>query len=73
LKGRGIQEEIIQIALDEIEDEDYESSLKDLLLKKSKELKDKNPFIRKKKLISFATGKGFEYPLVKECVDMMRG
>ena len=68
LRGKGITDDRIQSALEEIDEEEYENGLKELLLKKNREIKEEDPFLRKKKLVSFAMGKGFEYSIVNEVV-----
>jgi regulatory protein len=71
LKGKGIPENLINKALEEIDEEEYRNVLRELLSKKNREIKEEDPFVRKKKLVSFAMGKGFEYPIIKEAVDTM--
>lgn len=66
LKGKGIPEDIILSALEEIGEEEYLDALKELLMKKSREIKDTNALRKKQKLVSFAVRKGFEYALVME-------
>ena len=65
LSAKGVPDQIITWALDEIDEELYTSILKDLLEKKSRTLKnDPNPRSRRQKLINFALGRGFEYQKV---------
>lgn len=66
LKSKGISEEIIQTSLEEIGEEEYMIALKELLLKKYREIEDSNALRKKQKLVSFAVRKGFEYALVME-------
>ncbi|MFO7615833.1 MAG: regulatory protein RecX [Bacteroidales bacterium] len=62
LKGKGVESGIIDKALEEIDEEQYTSILKDLLEKKARTLKNEaNPRTRRQKLINFALGRGFEY------------
>jgi regulatory protein len=71
LERRGVPDLIIQIGLEEIETREYEDTLHDLLTRKNRELKDKDPMIRKKKLISFAVQKGYDYPSIKRIIAGM--
>lgn len=71
LKGKGLPENLINSALEEIDEEEYKDVLEELLLKKNREIKEEDPFTRKKKLISFALQKGYEFTAVRELVDWM--
>jgi regulatory protein len=66
LKSKGISEEIIHTALEEIGEEEYMNALKELLMKKNSEIDDSHALRKKQKLVSFAVRKGFEYSLVME-------
>lgn len=65
LERRKIPGNIIRAGLEEIEEEDYEKTLEILLIKKDREVKEKDPYKRKQKLIAYAVQKGFEYETVK--------
>jgi len=69
LGHRGIPEQTILKGLEELEDNDYEDSLHQLLAKKNREIKEQDHFKRKKKLISFALQKGYDYSLIKKTID----
>ena len=69
LKGKGIPDELIKLALEEIDEEEYKEALHHLLVKKNKEINEEDDFLRKKKLVSYALGKGYEYPVVKEVLE----
>jgi regulatory protein len=71
LRGKGISDELIKLALEEIDEEEYKEALNHLLVKKNKEIKDEDTYVRKKKLVSFALQKGYEYEIVKEMVSKM--
>ena len=64
LKMRDISSYCITKALEEIPEDDYESTLKALLAKKNKLIRDKNHYTRKAKLAKYAIGKGFESAMV---------
>lgn len=71
LKRKKISEYCIKKGLQEINDSDYKTALKEILLKKSKELKalpagrqEKNIYKKMNRLASFALQKGYESELV---------
>ncbi len=64
LRKKQISNICINKGLNEIEDEEYEILLNNLLEKKNNSLKDKNHFVRKKKIASFLIQRGFEGNLV---------
>jgi regulatory protein len=68
LEKRQVPDLIIQIGLEEIDDEEYTETLKEILLRKNRELREPDPFKRKQKLIAFAIQKGYHYGLVKQIV-----
>jgi regulatory protein len=61
LRQRRIPDELIREAVEELVDEDYTNVLINLLAKKSKEIREPDPFRKKQKLIAFAVQKGFTY------------
>ncbi len=71
LERRQVPDLIIQIGLQEIDDEEYEEALKELLLRKSKEINEKDPYKRKQKLIAYAAQKGFEFNLIRDVLSKM--
>lgn len=71
LKLRKIHPSLIRSSLTEIDDDDYIKVLRDLLEKKSGELKTEQAFAKKQKLISFALQKGFELELIQEALEGM--
>ncbi|SOE20822.1 regulatory protein [Spirosomataceae bacterium TFI 002] len=65
LKRRNISDYCIKQGMKEIDQDNYEESLKELFEKKIKTIKrDDNPLITKQKLARYALGKGFESELV---------
>ena len=68
-----IPEEYIRKGLDAIDTEEYISLLKKILLQRSRSLNETNREVAKKKLATFAMGKGFEgelvWRMVKEVVE----
>lgn len=70
LKQKGLSPYCIKAGLEEITDEDYEATLRQLLKKKIPQIKAENDFIRKKKLANYALSKGYEntwiWQIIKE-------
>ena len=64
LRKKKISEKIITIGINEIEESDYLDTLDKLLLKKKNSIKDKNLFIKKRKIADFLFQRGFESDLV---------
>ena len=71
LERRQVPELIIQIGLEEIDDQEYEETLKEILQRKSREISEKDPYKRKQKLIAFAAQKGYDYGLIKHVLGKM--
>ncbi|MBP7478458.1 MAG: RecX family transcriptional regulator, partial [Chitinophagales bacterium] len=69
LSQKGIDKEIIQDALREIDDAAYADKLKTMAIKKNKTILSENLFDRKTKLIRFLLSKGFEMDLIRKTVD----
>ncbi|MEN8230064.1 MAG: regulatory protein RecX [Bacteroidota bacterium] len=70
LRQKGVSEETIQDALDQIDVEAYFQTCVDLIQGKSASLKEKNQFTRKGKLYRFAAGRGFEPDLIHRVLNM---
>ena len=68
LKQKGISENCIKIAIQDIDNEDYFNNLK-LAEKKLAEIKETNPLKRKQKLLNFIQTKGYENDLVWEVLN----
>lgn len=66
LKIREISTPIIQLALTEINEEEYFNALEEIAAKKIKLIKEPNAFKKKKKLIDFLLQKGYESHLIFE-------
>ncbi len=72
LKSRGIPEKMISATFLEIDEAEYIESLKNLILKKRKDLSaGKNLNIREK-LINFALNKGYEFDLIASILKEMK-
>ena len=72
LERRQVPDLIIQIGLEEIDDEEYTEALKEILRRKDREIKEKDPYKRKQKLIASAAQKGFHYNLIKQVLEEMK-
>ena len=69
LKFKGISEYCIKQGLKEVDGDEYYQNLVDLLEKKDRQEKEKNPRARRQKLQLFLTAKGYEADLIKIALD----
>ncbi|GAA4352490.1 regulatory protein RecX [Hymenobacter saemangeumensis] len=69
LKQKGISEFCIKAGMKEIDGDEYYQNLLDLLEKKDRQEKEKNPRARRQKISVFLTGKGYEQDLIKMALD----
>ena len=60
LKQKQINGAVIKIALDEIDESEYDTLLENDLIKKNNTIKDTDEYTIKSKLIRFASSRGFE-------------
>jgi len=72
LEKRKVPDLIIQIGLEEIDEDEYKETLKEILLRKNREIKENDPFKRKQKLIAFGVQKGYHYGMVKQAIEDLR-
>lgn len=68
LKKKQVPDLIIQIGLEEIDDEEYMATLKDLLRKKGREVNESQPAKRRKKLTDFALQRGFHFNIIQRAL-----
>ncbi len=66
LKKRNISEYSIKKGLKEIDEKEYCEILKNLVDRKSKEVKDKNQYTRNHKIATYVASKGYEPELIWE-------
>jgi regulatory protein len=71
LRQKGIDENIILSALDQIDDDAYLETCVNLIRTKSSSLKEKNYFIKKGKLFRFASGRGFESDIIHRALAII--
>jgi len=69
LKSKSIEENIIEKAIDSIDEDLYSRILNEEISKKHKTLVNKEKKVKKQKLIQYLTQKGFEYGKVFEFVE----
>jgi regulatory protein len=72
LERRQVPDLIIQIGLEEIDDEEYAGTLKEILQRKNREIKEKDPYKRKQKLIAYGLQKGFHYSLIRTTLEELK-
>lgn len=64
-----INEDIRQRVLDEVDDSAYKRVLMDLLKAKRRSIKAESDYEMNTKLIKFALSRGFDYGIVRQCID----
>ena len=65
-----IDDEIQQRVLDEIDDAEYLKVLMPLLKQKRKSIKAANDYELNQKLVRFALSRGFDYGVIRQCLDV---
>ena len=70
LKKRKISDYCIRKAMQQIDDTDYAKTIRDLIAKKSKEIKGGKEYIRKYKIAKFVASRGFEQDLIWEILKL---
>jgi regulatory protein len=70
LKKRKISDYCIKKAMQEIDDKDYLKTIKDLIAKKSKEIKGGKEYIRKYKIAKYIASRGFEQDLIWDVLKL---
>lgn len=69
LKFKRVSAINIKTALNDIDDDDYLETLKNLTEKKLAHIKAKNVFEKRKKIMSFLQSKGYEFALILQIMD----
>ena len=69
LRAQHTPEDIRQRVLDEVDESQYKSVLTDLLKSKRRSIKAANDYEMNRKLIKFALSRGFDYSIVRHCID----
>jgi regulatory protein len=73
LKQKQVSEYCIKKALNQIAENEYVKVLEKLAIEKFASLKNEQHLIRKKKLINYLAGKGFETELINATVNVITG
>ena len=68
LRMKGIDRETIDTAMEAIDEAEYFDILRGLLQSKRRSTKGKNDYEVNGKLIRFATGRGFEFGAIRQCL-----
>ena len=69
LRMKGIDSETISTAMEAIDEAEYLNILRDLIKAKRKSTRGKNDYEINGKLVRFATGRGFEYAAIRQCME----
>ena len=67
---KGIDEDIRQHVLGEVDDEEYLDVLRPLLKQKRRSTKAASDYELNQKLVRFALGRGFTYDIIRQCLDI---
>ena len=70
LKQKRVSPKLIELALKQINGDDYFERIKVLLIKKEALLKEADPFKRRLKLIQYGLSKGFEKDLILDALSV---
>lgn len=73
LRMKGIDNETIKSAMEAIDEEEYMNILRDLIKAKRKSTRGASEYEINGKLIRFATGRGFEFAAIRECLNVDDG
>ena len=68
LRMKGIDNDTISAAMEAIDETEYLGILRDLIKAKRKSTHGKNEYEINGKLVRFATGRGFEYASIRQCL-----
>lgn len=66
LKQKGLTDKCIELGFQEIEEDEYLETLRQLASYKWDMVKETNPYKKKQKVMSYLYGKGFESDLIQE-------
>ena len=69
LRMKGIDNETISIAMEAIDEEEYLEILRDLIKAKRKSTRGNSEYEINGKLVRFATGRGFEFGAIRQCLN----
>ncbi len=69
LKSKGVSTYSIRKAREEIDPEEYQETLKSLLQKKSRTIREVDPWKKKQKLMRYAFGRGYPFEEINRVID----
>lgn len=72
LKGRNIPPILVKKAMEEIGEDDYMRTIRELILKKQSEINTGKHLNIREKIITFVTGKGFEFDLISKVLTELK-
>ncbi len=72
LKSRAIPERLISKAMEELGEDDYLRTIRELILKKMSEINTGKNLNIREKIITFVTGKGFEFDLISKVLTELK-
>lgn len=72
LRMRGLPETVIAEALQEIPEEEYLKTLRQLMIRKSREINPEKIMHKREKILNFVVGKGFETDLVLRIIQEIK-
>ena len=72
LKSRTIPEYLVTKAMGEIGEDDYMRTIRELVLKKMSEINKEKHLNIREKIITFVTGKGFEFDLISKVLTELK-
>jgi len=72
LRNRTIPEHLVNKAIGEIGEDDYLGTIRELVLKKMSEIKNEKHLNIREKIITFVTGKGFEFDLISKVLTELK-
>lgn len=72
LSEKRLPRELINEAIDNIDEEQYTTSLAEVIAAKRKELKGVNDYTTKQKIMRFAASRGFEPAMIMRVIDIER-
>jgi regulatory protein len=71
LKFKGISAKLIQNAMDEIDEQDYEATIKKLYLQHYSIQKESKDYLKKQKSLKYLMTKGYEYEILLRLIQDM--
>lgn len=72
LRNKSIPEYLVNKAMEEIGEDDYLRTIRELVLKKMSEIKNGKHLNIREKIINFVAGKGFEFDLISKVLTELK-